>query len=114
MPIRSNPARSASWASATRPDGSAALGTRNQPNRTGGPASGTAARPDPDRPERQGHVDQGELAGLVGGDRQRRLAGHLGRVAGRDRLAVEAGPAVDQVRVGAAALPDGVLDLVAE
>src|SRR5918999_41035 len=113
MPIRSNPARSASRASATRPLGSAAAGTRNQPNRSGRPASGTATRPDPDRPERQGHVDQDELAGLVGGDRQRRLAGHLGRVPGRDRLAVEAGPAVDQVGVGAAALPDGMLDLVA-
>src|SRR5262245_61050125 len=111
--MRSKLARSASRASSSSPAGSAAWGTRNHPNRTGRAASATAARPDPDEPEGHGHVDQDELAGGVGGDGERRLGGHLGGVAGADRLAAEPGPAVDQVDVGAAAGPDRVLDLVA-
>src|SRR5829696_1456033 len=113
MPIRSKPARSTRRAWSRRPGGSAASGTRNQPKVTGRPGSGTAARPDPDRPELEGHVDQDELAGAVGGDGQRRLVGHFGRVAGRDRLAVEAGRPVDQVHIGAAAGAELVPDLVA-
>src|SRR5215217_3998630 len=113
MPMRSKPARSASLAASTRPPGSAASGTRNQPNRTGRPASATLARPDPDRPEPQGHVDQDQLARRLGFDPERRLVGDLGRVAGGDRLAVEAGLAADQVDVRAAVGADRVLDLVA-
>src|SRR5215207_3202736 len=113
MPIRSNSSRSASRACSTSPWGSAASGTRNQPNRTGRPASATLARPDPDRVELERHVDQDQLAGRVGGDRQGRLVGDLGRVAGGDRLPVETGPALDQVHVRASAGPERVLDPVA-
>ena len=71
---------------------------------TGSPASGTLASPDHSW-KTMGTSTRISSEGASAATRGGRLVGDLGRVAGGHRLAVEAGPAGDQV--GAAARADG-------